>query len=68
MFRNAFVICMLLILASMASHYAMAADSCQPVFDAITKIVTTPSHSYSTGVLNGKDAAPRPSMSKERLT
>jgi hypothetical protein len=31
-----------------------AADSCQPVFDAITKIVTTPSHSYSTGVVNGK--------------
>ena len=30
-----------------------AADSCQPVFDAITKIVTTPSHSYSSGVLNG---------------
>jgi hypothetical protein len=54
MFRNAFFICMLLIPASMASHYAMAADSCQPVFDAITKIITTPSHSYSTGVLNGK--------------
>jgi hypothetical protein len=33
---------------------AHAADSCQPVFDAITKIVTTPSHSYSTGVVNGK--------------
>jgi hypothetical protein len=25
-----------------------AADSCQPVFDALTKIVTTPSHSYTT--------------------
>jgi hypothetical protein len=34
--------------ASMASHYAMAADSCQPVFDALTKVVTTPSHSYTT--------------------
>src|ERR1035438_9455936 len=54
MFRNAFFICILLIPASVASHYAMAADSCQPVFDAITKIVTTPSHSYSTGVVNGK--------------
>src|ERR1700685_1806443 len=54
MFRNAFFTCMLLIPASMASHYAMAADSCQPVFDAITKIVTTPSHSYFTGDLNGK--------------
>ncbi len=29
------------------------ADACRPVFDAITKIATTPSHSYSTGVLNG---------------
>jgi hypothetical protein len=54
MFRNAFFICMLLIPASMASHYAMAADSCQPVFDAITNIITNPSHSYSTGVVNGK--------------
>lgn len=33
---------------------SLAADSCQPVFDGITKIVTTPSHSYSTGVVNGK--------------
>ena len=48
MFRNAFVICMLLVPASMASHYAMAPDSCQPVFDALTKVVTTPSHSYTT--------------------
>ncbi len=31
-----------------------AADSCQPVFDALTKIVTTPSHSYSTGLVSGK--------------
>jgi hypothetical protein len=27
---------------------APAADSCQPVFDALTKVVTTPSHSYTT--------------------
>lgn len=27
---------------------ARAADSCQPVFDALTKSVTTPSHSYTT--------------------
>ena len=27
---------------------AWAADSCQPVFDALTKVVTTPSHSYTT--------------------
>jgi hypothetical protein len=27
---------------------ALAADACQPVFEAMTKIVTTPSHSYTT--------------------
>ena len=27
---------------------AHAADSCQPVFDALTKLITTPSHSYTT--------------------
>ena len=48
MFRNVFFICMVLIPASMASHYAMAADSCQPVFDALTMVVITPSHSYTT--------------------
>ncbi len=31
-----------------------AADSCQPVYEAIQKIMTTPSHSYSTGVVKGK--------------
>lgn len=55
MFRNAIRIFMLLvILASLASPYVMAADSCQAVFDAIKTIVTTPSHSYSSGVVNGK--------------
>ncbi len=33
---------------------AHAADACQPVFSAIQKLVTSPSHSYSTGVVNGK--------------
>ncbi len=35
---------------------ARAADSCQPVFDALTKIATTPSHSNTTntGVNGGK--------------
>jgi hypothetical protein len=35
---------------------AHGADSCQPVFDALTKVATTPSHSYtiSTGVNGGK--------------
>jgi hypothetical protein len=27
---------------------ARAADSCQPVFDALTKVATTPNHSYET--------------------
>jgi hypothetical protein len=27
---------------------ASAADSCQPIFDAFTKVATTPSHSYTT--------------------
>jgi hypothetical protein len=27
---------------------AHAADSCQPVFDALTRVVTTPGHSYTT--------------------
>lgn len=27
---------------------ARAADTCQPVYNALTKLVTTPSHSYST--------------------
>jgi|GEM_PF-6709739 len=33
---------------------AQAADSCQPVFDALTKLITTPSHSYTTSTaVNG---------------
>jgi hypothetical protein len=33
---------------------ARAADSCQPVFDALTKVTTNPSHSYTTSTdLNG---------------
>src|SRR5690348_16894790 len=37
---------------------ARAADSCQPVFDAFTKVATTPSHSYTTNasVNGGKPA------------
>ena len=37
---------------------ARAADSCQPVFNALTKVVTTPSHSYTTATaVNGSNAA-----------
>jgi hypothetical protein len=57
MFRKAFFICLVSIHASMASNYAAAADSCQPVFDALTKVVTTPNHTYSSqtgGFVKGK--------------
>ena len=30
-----------------------AADSCQAVFDALTKVATTPSHTYTISALNG---------------
>jgi hypothetical protein len=33
---------------------AHAANACQPVFDALTKVATTPSHSYTTSIaVNG---------------
>lgn len=54
--KNSFVAIALFVLMTfprfIASAYA--ADSCQPVFDAITKVVTTPSHSYSTHTMNRK--------------
>jgi hypothetical protein len=55
MFRNA-ISTLLVILSSLAAPYVMAADSCQLIFDALTKVVTTPSHSYttSTAVNGGK--------------
>ena len=50
MFRNAGFIVMLSILASMASHHAMAADSCQPLQNAAAKLATTSTHIYATTV------------------
>ena len=50
MFRIASHIFMLLILASMASHQALAADSCQPLQNAAAKLATTPTHIYATTV------------------
>lgn len=38
----------LLVIVSFSASRARAADSCDPVFNALTKVVTTPSHSYST--------------------
>jgi hypothetical protein len=45
-----------------------AADSCQPVFDALTKIVTTPSHSYttSTAANGGKSQTAETIMTQEK--
>lgn len=37
-----------LVIASFSASRAQAADSCDPVFNALTKVLTTPSHSYST--------------------
>ena len=47
---------MVLLAFSSFTVSARAADSCQPVFDALTKLITTPSHSYttSTAVNGGK--------------
>jgi hypothetical protein len=50
MFGNRFITRSLfwsLMMAGLLS-LAYAADSCQPVFDALTKLITTPSHSYTT--------------------
>jgi hypothetical protein len=55
MFRNAGFIVMLSILAS---HHAMAADSCQPLQNAAAKLATTPTHIYATTVNSGTDNKP----------
>ena len=60
MIRNRLSACALFValvaVASAAS--AHAADSCQPVFDALTKVATTPSHSYTTSTsVNGGTAS-----------
>ena len=49
MFRNyIFVFSVLSLLVMGEPGKARAADACQPVFDALQKLVTTPSHSYTT--------------------
>ncbi len=49
MLRNyVFMLFVLTLFAMGLATTARAADSCQPVYDAITKIITTPNHSYST--------------------
>ena len=60
MFRSfVFALCVLPSFVMGQAVTARAADSCQPVFDAMTKIVTTSSHSYTThtgGSTNGTPA------------
>lgn len=49
MFRNHVVTIFVLSLVVMVQAATVrAADACQPVFDALQKLVTTPSHSYTT--------------------
>lgn len=40
---------------------SLAADSCQPVFDALTKVATTPRHTYSTHTAAFTHGKPRTS-------
>jgi len=54
--KSAFALSVPLVTIALGAS-SLAADSCQPVFDAIKKIVTTPSHSYSTGVVSGKPSS-----------
>ena len=58
MFRNHLATLFLLSLLVMGKAVtARAADACQPVFDALTKVATTPSHSYTTSTsANGGSA------------
>ena len=59
MFRNhVFTLSVLALLVMGQAMTAHAADACQPVFDAIQKLVTTPSHSYTTST-GSKGGPPR---------
>jgi len=55
MFRNyVFTLSVLWLFVMGQAATARAADVCQPVYDALTKAATTPSHSYTTSVaVNG---------------
>lgn len=58
MLRNyVFTVSFLSLLVMGHAAPAHAVDSCQPVFDALTKLITTPSHSYTTSTpVNGGKA------------
>lgn len=60
MIRNRFVAFSLfsLLMVIGLSAPSSGADSCQPVFDALMKVATTPSHSYTTNTaVNGGQTA-----------
>ncbi len=59
MFRNhVFTLSVLSLLVLGQAVKARAADSCQPVFDAIHKLATVPSHSFTTSTA-ARGGAPR---------
>ena len=59
MFGNCvFTVSVLSLLVMGPARPALAADSCQPVFDALQKLVTIPSHSYTTST-SAKGGTPR---------
>jgi hypothetical protein len=59
MFRNyVFTVSVLLLLVMGQASTARAGDSCQPVFNALQKLVTIPSHSYTTSTA-AKGGTPR---------
>lgn len=46
--------CFVALIAAPWSSRLHAQDSCEPVFDALTKVATTSNHSYSTHTMQGK--------------
>jgi hypothetical protein len=56
--KHVFTLSVLSLLVMAQAITACAADSCQPVFDALQKLVTTPSHSYTTSTA-AKSGTPR---------
>ena len=59
MFRNyVFTLSVLSLFVIGQAVTARAADTCQPVFDALQKLVTIPSHSYTTTTV-AKSGTPR---------
>ena len=52
--KHVFTLCVLSLLVMGEALMARATDFCQPVFDALLKVATTPSHSYTTSTdVNG---------------